>query len=66
MPGRIDTSSPQSKVHDIAQDPISVPSWLFLTGAIIHMTVTFLSCMMEINWLHDEIQLVHPESHDGD
>ena len=24
------------------------------------MTVTFLSCMMEINWSNDEIRLVYP------
>ena len=24
------------------------------------MAVTFLSHMMEIDWLHDEIRLVHP------
>ena len=40
---------------NIPQDPNSVPSCLFWTGAVMYMTVTFLSHVIETNWLNDEI-----------
>ena len=52
MVGKIPTTS-----HEIH---FPVPSQLGSIGAIICMTVLFLSHAMEINWLHDGNQLVRP------
>ena len=40
---------------NIPWDPNLVPSRLFWTGAVMCMTVMFLSCMIETDSLNDEI-----------
>ena len=55
-------SSPPSEVMvgmiptNIPQDPNSVPSGLFWTGAVMNMTVKFLSHVIETDWSNDGIQ----------